>query len=97
MLKILRYKQLARLTKVPKFSFQAVKEDLSSERKSYEKGRLSEQSIEKNPFMEFQKWYHNAKTRKEIQEANAMILCTATKQGFPSGRPVLLKVKYIAI
>jgi pyridoxine/pyridoxamine 5'-phosphate oxidase len=28
----------------------------------------------------------------QIEEANAMILATATKDGYPSNRPVLLKV-----
>lgn len=69
-----------------------VHEDLSDQRVSYEKGELEEKSIKKNPFEQFKIWFDQAHDTKEIREANAMILCTASKNGFPSGRPVLLKV-----
>jgi len=67
-------------------------EDLSDQRVSYEKGALDENIIRKNPIEQFKIWYDHAHDTKEIREANAMILCTADKDGFPSGRPVLLKV-----
>ncbi len=67
-------------------------EDLSDERVSYEKGELSEKFLSKNPFEQFKWWIDEARGHKNIREANAMNLCTASKDGFPSGRPVLLKV-----
>ncbi len=67
-------------------------EDLSDQRVSYEQGTLLEKSVSRNPFEQFKKWYDEASAHKEIKEPNAMILCTATKDGFPSARPVLLKV-----
>ena len=66
-------------------------EDLSDQRVSYEQGTLNENSISKNPFEQFKIWYDHAHATKEIREANAMVLCTASKDGFPSGRLVLLK------
>ena len=68
-------------------------EDLSDQRVSYEQGKLEEKIVSRNPIEQFKKWYDEATTHKEIKEPNAMILCTATKDGFPSARPVLLKVK----
>jgi len=67
-------------------------EDLSDQRVSYEQGTLEEKAVLRNPFEQFKKWYDEASAHKEIKEPNAMILCTATKDGFPSARPVLLKV-----
>jgi len=80
------------LTRTISLKFSSVKEDLSNERVSYGKGKLDEYSLNKDPFVEFANWYHQAKDTKEIREANAMILSTASKKGIPSSRPVLLKV-----
>ncbi len=43
-----------------------------------------------NPFELFQKWFEDAK-KKEINDPNALALGTATKNGVPSVRMVLLK------
>ncbi len=80
------------LTRAISLKFASVKEDLSNERVSYEKGKLDEYALNKDPFIEFANWYHEAKNTKEIREANAMILSTASQKGIPSARPVLLKV-----
>lgn len=52
---------------------------------------IKEDEIEKDPIKWFKKWFDSAKQCKEILEANAMCLATATKDGFPSARYVLLK------
>ena len=43
-----------------------------------------------NPFELFQRWFEEAK-KKEINDPNALALCTANKEGIPSVRMVLLK------
>lgn len=46
---------------------------------------------EENPFQLFDKWFKEAKKNKNIPEPEAMNLATATKDGVPSNRMVLLK------
>lgn len=92
MIRLIHTKYYKTLSKAFSFRFTTVKEDLSNERVSYEKGTLDEYSLDKDPFVAFANWYHEAKNTKEIREANAMILSTASKNGIPSARPVLLKV-----
>jgi len=92
MIKLISFSSSIRLSSNFIRRFSHVHEDLSAERISYEIGILTEDSISKDPFEEFDKWYLLAKATKEIREANAMTLSTASKQGIPSGRPVLLKV-----
>ena len=41
---------------------------------------------------QFENWFEHAKTTPGIEEANAMCIATASKQGLPSARYVLLKV-----
>jgi pyridoxamine 5'-phosphate oxidase len=57
---------------------------------NYEKGTLYECDIFPDPILQFEKWFQEAHGAK-IKEPNAMCLCTSTKDGFPSGRMVLLK------
>ena len=45
---------------------------------------------EDNPFDLFEKWFEEAK-KKEINDPNALALGTASKEGIPSVRMVLLK------
>jgi pyridoxamine 5'-phosphate oxidase len=59
-------------------------------RKEYKKGSLDEKEVEKNPFEQFNKWFKEA-IDSEIPEVNAMALATASKQGRPAARTVLLK------
>ena len=66
-------------------------EDLSNNRKSYQKSSLSEDSISDNPLELFQKWYYEVEAFGGIEEPNAMTLATKGLDGFPKARTVLLK------
>ncbi|MGZ3851665.1 MAG: pyridoxamine 5'-phosphate oxidase [Flavisolibacter sp.] len=59
-------------------------------RKEYSSKNLLETDIEKNPIDQFQKWWHEA-VNSEIDEVNAMTLATASSDGMPSARIMLLK------
>ena len=48
--------------------------------------------VAREPYRQFEHWFHLAKTTPGIEEANAMCLATATKTGIPSARYLLLKV-----
>jgi len=52
---------------------------------------LNESDMDANPFTQFKKWLFEAAQSDPVGEANAMTLCTATPDGMPSGRMVLLK------
>jgi len=64
--------------------------NLKNMRLNYEQGQLLESNIEMNPFELFRKWFDQAVEAKVI-EPNAMTIATATKEGIPSARVVLLK------
>jgi pyridoxamine 5'-phosphate oxidase len=59
-------------------------------RKDYTLQGLSETDIDPNPFIQFRKWFDQACSAK-LPEPNAMTLATATPDGKPSARMVLLK------
>ncbi len=59
-------------------------------RTDYKKGILDEKEVDKDPFVQFGKWFKEA-LNSEIPEMNAMTMATANKQGRPSARMVLLK------
>lgn len=59
-------------------------------RKNYSKKSLSEEESSTNPIEQFSKWWGEAVT-SEIDEVNAMTLATASLDGIPSARIVLLK------
>lgn len=59
-------------------------------RQEYSHKKLTEKKAEKNPFDQFKKWWKQALEAK-IVEPNAMTLATASADGFPSARIVLLK------
>jgi pyridoxamine 5'-phosphate oxidase len=59
-------------------------------RRSYELDQLLESKINKNPFAQFKIWFDSVLKAKFI-EPNAMTIATATKNGIPSARVVLLK------
>lgn len=65
--------------------------DLQSMRVDYKRARLDEESVDKNPFLQFEKWFSDAKSA-EVLEPNAMILATANTEGLPNIRAVLLKI-----
>ncbi len=59
-------------------------------RKDYKMLSLDEHEISKKPFTQFQQWWDEA-IRADIDEVNAMTLATASAEGVPSARIVLLK------
>jgi len=59
-------------------------------RKDYILQSLDEKDTNANPIAQFTRWWEEA-VNSEIDEVNAMTLCTATKAGIPSARIVLLK------
>jgi pyridoxamine 5'-phosphate oxidase len=63
---------------------------LAELRKEYTLAGLAEKDLARDPFRQFEKWFQEAEAAKLI-EPNAMTLCTATPDGKPSGRTVLLK------
>jgi pyridoxamine 5'-phosphate oxidase len=63
---------------------------LADLRKDYTLQGLSENDIDPNPFIQFQKWFDQALDAK-LPEPNAMAVATATPDGKPSARMVLLK------
>ena len=59
-------------------------------RKDYTLQELTELEVDLNPFVQFQRWFDQA-VEAELPEPNAMTVATATKDGIPSARIVLLK------
>lgn len=66
------------------------KKNITLIRKEYLLDKLNEESINKDPFKQFNIWFDQAINSK-IDEPNAMTLATADKNGLPSARIVLLK------
>lgn len=64
--------------------------DLKDHRQEYTLTILTEESVDKNPFVQFTSWFEEAQQRK-VLEPNAMSLCTVDPAGQPSVRTVLLK------
>lgn len=64
--------------------------DIAAIRQSYTKSTLTEAEIAKDPIQQFKKWWDEAMS-SQIEEVNAMTLATASTDGFPSARIVLLK------
>lgn len=65
-------------------------EDLQNLRRDYSLAQLSETTINTNPVKQFDIWFNEAIEAK-LHEPNAMTLATATRDGVPSARIVLLK------
>ncbi len=63
---------------------------LADLRKDYSLAGLAEKDLAKDPFRQFEKWFQEAEAAK-LTEPNAMTLATATREGRPSARTVLLK------
>jgi pyridoxamine 5'-phosphate oxidase len=59
-------------------------------RKNYSHKKLLEKKAEKDPFRQFEKWWKQA-LKAAIDEVNSMTLATASADGVPSARIVLLK------
>lgn len=63
---------------------------LSNIRKEYIKGKLTKGNISLDPFLQFEHWLNDAIQCGE-DEPTAMIIATASAEGHPSTRTVLLK------
>ncbi len=63
---------------------------LADLREDYRRAEFDERNYETNPIEQFKVWFNEAKVA-DLKEPNAMTLATATPEGRPSGRIVLLK------
>lgn len=59
-------------------------------RHDFSKQTLDEKDVNKTPFFQFEKWFREA-VDAHVKEPNSMTLCTATKEGKPSARILLLR------
>ncbi len=59
-------------------------------RREYALARLDEGDVSADPIAQFSRWFSEA-LAAEVEEPNAMVLATATPEGSPSARVVLLK------
>jgi pyridoxamine 5'-phosphate oxidase len=64
--------------------------DIQDIRSEYLSASLSEKDTHNDPIKQFEKWFNEA-LQAEVQEPTAMTLATATSDGRPSARIVLLK------
>ncbi|WP_372788687.1 pyridoxamine 5'-phosphate oxidase [Paraconexibacter sp.] len=69
--------------------------DLSDLRRSYTRASLDPSDVAADPFVQFERWFADVQRALPADavpwEANAMTLATATPDGIPSARIVLLK------
>lgn len=65
-------------------------EELQNLRQEYSSAQLTETTTNNNPVKQFDTWFNEAIEAK-LHEPNAMTLSTATRDGVPSARIVLLK------
>ena len=63
---------------------------LADIRKNYSREALTDQSVLPDPVHQFEFWLNEA-LKADVEEATAMVLSTATPEGKPSARVVLLK------
>src|SRR5207237_2948499 len=63
---------------------------LADLRESYARAGLLESEIDANPISQFEKWFAEARA-SGLKEPNAMTLATASLDGRPSARMMLLK------
>jgi len=63
---------------------------IASLREDYQSESLEISDVDASPFQQFGKWFHEA-LNAELPEPNAMTVATATPDGRPSARIVLLK------
>jgi pyridoxamine 5'-phosphate oxidase len=65
-------------------------DEIAGIRKDYSLKTLNENEVAENPVQQFSFWWNEA-MKSEIPEVNAMTLATASKDGIPHARIVLLK------
>jgi pyridoxine/pyridoxamine 5'-phosphate oxidase len=63
---------------------------LNKIRREYKLNKLSEETVQQNPFNQFEKWFELV-LKMDFVEPSAMILATADNKARPSVRVVLLK------
>lgn len=66
-------------------------DDLADLRREYARAGLTEARAAADPIAQFQAWFAEAQQSEDVPEPNAMTLATATPDGRPSARIVLLK------
>ncbi len=66
------------------------KKDIATHHHQFEAGIWDESQADKNPILQFEKWFGVAMEQKVLEE-NSFVLSTATRNGMPSARVVLLK------
>jgi len=66
------------------------KDNIADFRQDYRAGSLNKEDMLANPIQQFQNWMQTA-IQQQVKEPNAMTLATATSDGIPSARIVLLK------
>ena len=66
-------------------------DDLSGMRRAYRRSELLETDLAADWLGQFTAWFADAQAAPAIAEPNAMVLSTATPEGRPSARTVLLK------
>ena len=59
-------------------------------RHDFSKKTLDKVDVNKNPILQFETWFKEA-VESNVNEPNAMTVCTSTKEGKPSARIVLLR------
>lgn len=64
--------------------------DIQNMRRNYEKAILDVAHTDDSPLVQFKTWFDQA-VKAELPEPNAMILATASPEGQPSARTMLLK------
>ena len=64
--------------------------DIGALRSEYTQAGLSRENLAMNPFLQFEAWFKQA-NQAQLAEVNAMQLATASPQGKPTLRTVLLK------
>ncbi len=66
------------------------RDKISQIRRDYDREELSESAVKDDPIEQFEVWFEFALSA-DLTDANAMTLSTATKEGVPSSRIVLVK------
>jgi pyridoxamine 5'-phosphate oxidase len=67
-----------------------VSNNIADIRKEYKLRSLAEKDVQPDPFLQFDKWWQEA-IHAKLEEVNAMTLATASGDGMPDARIVLLK------
>ncbi|ETZ22918.1 pyridoxamine 5'-phosphate oxidase [Pedobacter sp. V48] len=66
------------------------KENIQNLRQDYRSASLSENDVDRNPILQFKKWFQEA-VSSQLYEPNVMTIATSDRFGKPTARIVLLK------